>query len=304
MRCAPIALFTYNRVSHTKNTIEHLLQNHLASNSDLYVYSDAAKYPKDEEQVSEIREYVSQLKGFKSVTKKFQTTNKGLARSIIEGVNEIVQNHDTIIVLEDDLITSVNFLTYINKALEFYTPENTWSISGYSPVIKRPENYAFDTYLAYRNCSWGWATWKENWEKTDWNVKDFNSFIKDPNQRDKFNRGGNDLSIMLLKQQEKQIQSWSIRFNYASFQYNLPTVYPFFSMVNNMGTDGTGTNMKRSNKFNSNYTKSNIANIFCPEDLIHPQIQRDFKLFYNTSLQRKIINWYKINKYISQRTTK
>ena len=43
-RClAPVILFTYNRPEHTKRTIQALAANELAEETDLYVFSDAAK---------------------------------------------------------------------------------------------------------------------------------------------------------------------------------------------------------------------------------------------------------------------
>ncbi len=294
MKYAPIVLFTYNRLSHTKSTVEHLQKNELAKESDLFIFSDGPKTEKDESSVKQVRNYLNKVDGFKTITKIFHSSNKGLANSIIKGVSEILQNHNTVIVLEDDLSAGVNFLSYMNAALGFYNPNTIWCISGYNHDMKIPSNYKYDTYLAYRSCSWGWATWKQNWEKTDWDVKEFNSFIRNKDLQKKFNRGGNDVSVMLLKQQQAKIHSWAIRFNYASFKNNLPTVYPCYSFINNIGTDGTGTNMRKSNKYTSNYKKINTIESFCPDDLIDAEIQKRFKSFYDTSIQRKIINWYKI----------
>ena len=43
MKLAPIALFVYNRPEHTRQTVEALLKNELASESDLFIFSDAEK---------------------------------------------------------------------------------------------------------------------------------------------------------------------------------------------------------------------------------------------------------------------
>jgi hypothetical protein len=40
---APIVIFAYNRPKHLKVTIEYLKKNDLASESNLYIYCDAAK---------------------------------------------------------------------------------------------------------------------------------------------------------------------------------------------------------------------------------------------------------------------
>jgi len=40
---APIVLFVYNRPDHTRQTVEALQKNELAKESELFIYSDAAK---------------------------------------------------------------------------------------------------------------------------------------------------------------------------------------------------------------------------------------------------------------------
>ena len=40
---APIVLFVYSRLEQTKETVNALINNLLASESDLYIYSDGAK---------------------------------------------------------------------------------------------------------------------------------------------------------------------------------------------------------------------------------------------------------------------
>ena len=42
-KTAPVILFTYNRPEHTRRTIEALAKNELAQDTELFVFSDAAK---------------------------------------------------------------------------------------------------------------------------------------------------------------------------------------------------------------------------------------------------------------------
>ncbi len=298
---APIVLFTYNRPYHTRKTIEALLKNTLAAESHLYVFSDEAKTSKHQEAVHLVRTYLKEVQGFKSVTLVFHNQNKGLATSIIEGVSEVLKSNEKVIVLEDDLETSPHFLDYMNGALNHYSPDKIWSIAAYSPNIQIPSNYPYNTYLAHRNCSWGWATWKKNWENTDWEVNDFKDFFTYKNKRQQFERGGNDLSVMLLKQQKQIIHSWSVRFNYAAYKNNLPTAYPRKSYINNLGVDGSGTNMKKSGKYNSELISELSTDFrFCPDDVINDEIAYRFKQFYNTSMYRSIINWFKKQKMLQE----
>lgn len=67
-----------------------------------------------------VRSYLRTVQGFKSINIIESSINKGLARSIVEGVSQVVSQYGKVIVLEDDLITSPNFLHFMNQALDFY----------------------------------------------------------------------------------------------------------------------------------------------------------------------------------------
>jgi len=62
--------------------------------------------------------------------------------------------------LEDDLVTSPYFLTYMNEALEFYEKiDKIYSITGYnlpSSSLKIPSQYKNDVYFNPRPMSWSW----------------------------------------------------------------------------------------------------------------------------------------------------
>ena len=59
MTLAPIVLFVYNRIEHTKKTIEALQKNTLANQSELFIYSDASKDKINNTKVKIIRDYIN-----------------------------------------------------------------------------------------------------------------------------------------------------------------------------------------------------------------------------------------------------
>lgn len=293
---APIVLFTFNRPEHLCKTIDALKKNNISKESCLYIFSDNYKKEEDKIKVEQVRNYTKNISWFKNITIFESDKNKGLACSIIDGITQILKTHDRVIVLEDDLIVSEFFLTFMNKALNFFLNRNDiFSISGYCPPIEIPEYYNDDIFLFQRNNSWGWATWKDRWESVDWNVSDFKDFIKNRKLRDKFNLQGNDVTAMLLKQMTKKINSWSIRFNYSCFKQNKLNVYPKHSLIENIGSDGSGSHVKKTNKFivKTAEQEPEISNI----NLTDKIICRNFKKYYDTSLYRKIINLIKIAVY-------
>ena len=55
---APILLFVFNRPDHVRRTVEALQRNTLAAESILYIYSDAARTPEQQDAVGEVRRYI------------------------------------------------------------------------------------------------------------------------------------------------------------------------------------------------------------------------------------------------------
>lgn len=236
----PIALFTYARQLHVRKTVEALLRNPEAEQHDLIVFSDAARSQEDEVAVKEVRSYLSTIKGFRSVTIYHRAYNFGLAKSIIEGVTEILENHDSVIVLEDDIVTSPYFLTYMNDALKrFKNDDRVISIHGYVYPTKEKLPEAF--FMKGADC-WGWATWKRGWDFFNPNGE---MLIKELERRGlikefDFN-GAYSFSKMLRNQIQGKNDSWAVRWHASAFLAGKLTLYPGRSLVHNIGNDSTGS---------------------------------------------------------------
>jgi hypothetical protein len=295
MRHTPIVLFTYKRLDTLRKTVESLKANSLANSSDLIVYSDGLKSSKDEISIAEVRAYLKTIRGFKTITIHESLTNKGLANSIIEGVTEVINQYGKVIVLEDDLIVSQNFLVFMNTALGFYIDEaEIFSIAGYSIPINCNHSDS-DVYFTSRSSSWGWATWKDRWSSIDWEVKDYSGFKKDKTLRQNFNKMGSDMSQMLDRQMQGKINSWAIRWCYHQFKYDLFSAHPFTSKIVNIGfnsPDATNTKEKfhRYQTQIDNDEKTEFR--FSKDYQLEPKIIHQFTKPYSiiSRIKYKIIN--------------
>lgn len=244
-RFAPIILFTYKRLDALKYTVAALQQNFYASDTELFIFSDAAKTENEEKSVEEVRSYLKTISGFKNVYISESKKNKGLSKSIIEGVSKIFEQHNRVIVLEDDLVTSKNFISFMNQGLDFYEQDQrVFSIAGFSYIIKGLTEQ--DIYFTKRAESWGWASWKDRWNNIDWEVKGYEVFKKDTRQRRAFNRMGSDMAGLLDKQMNGNIDSWAIRWCYHQFLHNKFTVFPGVSKVVSIGYTKEATHTKNT----------------------------------------------------------
>ena len=239
---APIVLFVYNRPWHTRKTLEALSRNTLADQSQLFVFSDGPKENANEndlQMINEVRTLVTEKDWCKSLVLLESTKNKGLATSIIEGVTSIVNEYGKIIVLEDDIITSVGFLKYMNEALLLYEQDDkVMHISGYMyPLEIVPE-----TFFTKTTSCWGWSTWASSWSFFEKNAKKQIPLLSEKWKEFTYDFSCNSFKDQLEKNLEGKIDTWAI-FWYASVFLNGGlALHPYPSLVQNIGFDGTGLN--------------------------------------------------------------
>lgn len=245
---APLVLFVYNRAWHTEQTINALLNNKLSSESEIFIYSDAAKNDAALSDVKEVRDYIDTIKGFKKVTIIKRERNWGLANSIIDGVTELCNKYGRVIVLEDDLETSPYFLNYMNSALSFYQDnENVMHISGCKyPVEPFGKD---DTFFLRIPLCWGWATWKRAWSRFDKNI-----FVMKKFDRKMIKHFNFDGSYNYWKQLELnksgEIDTWFIFWYAALFLNDGLALFSTKSLVRNIGFDNSGTHCLETNMYN------------------------------------------------------
>jgi glycosyltransferase involved in cell wall biosynthesis len=278
---APVALFTYKRPEHTKATLDALVRNTLASKTEIVVYCDGPKKEKDHLPVEKVRRLVRDISGFRSVHIIEREKNIGLAESIISGVTDIFETHESVVVIEDDLVTSPNFLEYMNAALSHYKNDpKAFSIGAYNfprKTMPIPTNYPWDTYASIRCCSWGWATWADRWRRVDWEMGYFHAFMLDQVAQKAFDKGGPDMTAMLKLQHEGRIDSWAIRFCYAHYANRMHCIYPVKTLVSNIGLDNTGSHCgvdpRREHK---RVDEKWMPQSFCPGGYIDPKLVSNF----------------------------
>ena len=242
---APIILFVYNRPLHTQKVLDALANNKLSESSQLYVFSDGPKLNisnKILDEINKIREIIRSETRFLKVHVYESEINKGLSKSIIEGVNLVFESHKNAIILEDDIVPEIGFLKYMNDALLMY--ENIDEVG-----CIHAWNYTFNknlitksTFLLKGADCWGWATWKNSWDLFESDGIKLYEQINSAKLNYAFDRNGTiPFCKMLLDQIEGKNDSWAIRWHASLFLLNKFCVQPKYPIVKNIGFDGTGT---------------------------------------------------------------
>ncbi len=237
-----IALFAYNRPEHTRKTLKALQNNWGFDPSLLHVFCDGAKRERDIPLVEETRQTVADVTGGQSKI-TLREENWGLSKSIINGVTELTEKFGSVIVVEDDLITSPQFLAYMTKALELYEQdERVMQISGYMFPVQIQSQSDFDAFFLPMTTSWGWATWRRAWRSFDPSMQGIDQLDNSAKLRFEFDLNGSyPYYKMLCRQRNGEINSFAIRWYLSVFLKRGLTLYPASSLVANIGFDGSGT---------------------------------------------------------------
>ncbi len=294
MRYSPIILFAYNRPIHLQRTLDALKKNKFADKSDLYVFADGAKNSEDEKNVNKVRDIIKDINGFRDVIVNYQNKNVGLRDAIINGVTQVINERNSVIVLEDDIITSPFFLEYMNSALNFSKGrDDIFSVTGFNYPINIPENYKLEFFLLYRASSLGWGTRKTTWNSFMNFNPDFSDFLNSKTLQTKFNIEGDDLTPMLKSQIIENNKSWVILWTFYHFQNNGFCLYPVKTLLRHIGED-TGTHKIDVRKINSAFDPNIKLKLeFKLDGALNTEIEKEVRRLFKLSIIRKIINIFK-----------
>ena len=240
----PVCLITYNRPEHARLTVEALKRNKLASETDLFIFSDAPGRTQDEQAVMETRAYLETVSGFKSVTIIKMDKNLGPFKMAVTAGRYACEHAEAFIWVEDDVQTHPNFLTYMNKALNFYRDNaRVAAVSGYtheSSMASALKQYPHDMLFSYAFHAFAWGTWKDRFLAIDWSMPGVKEYLSNMKQR----RRGRVLSWGHLRAasvaSRPESELWDIRFSYYMMQNDLVCAWPRYTYANNFGFDGSG----------------------------------------------------------------
>lgn len=240
---APIAFFAYNRPEHTRMALEQLSRANGANQATLYIFCDGPKagaLPEEQEKIEQVRKVARSQKWCREVIIREADNNLGLTRSIAEGITEVVNKHGTIIVVEDDILIGKHFLDYCNAALiQYANNEEVMHVGGFLYPSSKKFNAPFFTHHVL---VWGWATWKRAWNHFSLDTGTFISQLNSPEIVSNFNiKNKNGYYDFLMRQHNKEINTWDICWYASVFFNNGISLYPSSSIIQNIGIDSSGT---------------------------------------------------------------
>ncbi|MCX4339233.1 MAG: FkbM family methyltransferase [Lachnospiraceae bacterium] len=256
-------VFAYNRSEHLQQVLDGLQKNDGVDK--LYIFQDGLRCEAEREDW-EATQHVIQKITFCETVYELSKENKGLARSIVYGINKVFQENDAVIVLEDDCVPQPAFISFMKQCFEKYRDnDRVYSVSGYSWPIQLSKEDG-DIYFCGRISSWGWGTWRNRWQQ----YKQDNAIIKRiKNQQDaslNLAMWGTDLEDTVLGNIRGVNDSWAVYWALNVIERNGLCINPYKSLIKNIGMDGTGVHCGVTNRFDVSVEGTDSRQKFCLPD--------------------------------------
>ena len=157
-----VLFLVFNRPDTTAQVFEAIRK---AKPPRLYVAADGPRANRDGElqKVAKVREIATAVDWPCEVKTLFREENLGCKYAVSGGITWFFEHEEQGIILEDDCLPSQSFFWFCEALLRKHqNNQNIWIISGYNHFSGRLEE---DYYLCKQPGIWGWATWRDRWEK-------------------------------------------------------------------------------------------------------------------------------------------
>ncbi len=282
-----VVLFTYNRSKHTKLVLDALSQNDRKPDK-LFVFHDGKKNAEDDAEWNQVEEIIRDITWCNNEVVT-SLENKGLANSIVDGLNYVFRYYDAVVVLEDDCVSHPQFLSYMTDCLNLYQAEKrVWQIGASAWQIPIEPN-GYDVYFNQKTSSWGWGTWKDRWQYFERDYLLVKKIRADENAGKRLDTWGGNLLDMLEGNLTGRCDSWAVFWALKVIEKDGVCVSPYRSLINNIGFDASGTHGVKSRVYWDQRPLDDMSSMKYPEQIVIQKSTEDaFRIMtHKTTIQEK-----------------
>jgi hypothetical protein len=243
----PVLLIGYNRL---EKLIDRIVEVLSWQTSKLYISIDGGDDEKQQFYFDQIQILLKEKRSETPIVIIQRSHNLGLGKHLPLAVTEILENHDGVIVIEDDIKCSSQFYKEICIALTLHG-EKYMTIGGFSslPFKARrcPNKWRETKYFS----AWGWGVTQSSWRR-------YENTINQESYREKLNESEiwNSLSTSQKRTWLGRFQkvasgekiTWDFQMQFSSFSNGYLHLNSLFRICENVGfgdTRGTNTKSKR-----------------------------------------------------------
>lgn len=247
-----VLLIFFNRPDVLKETFAAIKE---ARPRKLYLAQDGPRPGnlEDKNLIEACRKIVEMIDWDCEVHTRYSEINQGCGMGPFSAINWVFQFEDEAIILEDDCIASASFFTFCDLMLERYrNDERIFMITGCNFELET-QNNKNSYFFGLSGTNWGWATWKRNWDKMDYNCswiesKDIVKHLKEMFKRESSSKYKRELryfeeTYRRLKSGEN-ISYWDVQWQAIRYLNHQLSIIPAKNLITNIGLGPTSTHAK------------------------------------------------------------
>lgn len=154
-----LIIYAFNRPHKLREVIE-ALRHQTIQPSQIIAFVDGQRYEAEHDAVQDC---VNQLHKVPNCTVYWREKNYGCAANIMLGIEQVIKDHESFVVLEDDVIPATGWYEALSMMLECYKNEPKVATVGSFPTVLRGklDQYPNDVFMTPRFSCWGWGSTAE-----------------------------------------------------------------------------------------------------------------------------------------------
>lgn len=278
----PVLILAYNRPSHLEKVLEAVVK----LGCKVTVAVDGPKNEADVFAQEAIRSVASSYNVERVIER---TSNKGLM-GVPFFINNFFSVNEFGAVLEDDILVSKAFLDACEAYYCAY-PSSKYVLCG-SSYGKRDSEKSNFFYVSKYNSCWGWACNSQTWEAFDpifqrygdWRKLQRKKILSVPSEEE-FKFWDHVYTTCMVR----PWQSWALRWQFSLLVNKIPSIMPYFNLVENIGFDGSGNSAPNDCP---GYYPREMDSVYSMPAVIDPSLRAEDDLDYQAFAQHysKIFN--------------
>jgi hypothetical protein len=255
----PVALFVFRRPETTRRVFDAISK---AQPTKLLLIADGPRPDRkgEAEACRQVREIVTRVDWPCEVFQNFSDTNLDCGDRIISGLDWVFSLVEEAIILEDDCLPDPSFFSFCQELLERYRGDRRIAYISGNNFVEKYTVLASSYYFSQIGGTWGWATWRSEWQRFDRYLSGWPDLKRDKILEEVFDR---PQAVKYLTRIFDQMYAdtppdvWDYQWLYAGLKSNSLAIVPRVNLVTNIGF-GEGSTHTTSENLRLMFAASSI----------------------------------------------
>ncbi len=278
----PVLFETFVRVDYARQVWDAIKE---AQPKKLYFYSNKGRAEKEGEveRNNEIRSWVKEIDWDCELHTWFREECVDVYTSLRGAISWLFENEEEGIILEDDCVPTKAFFSYVDQLIVKYRNDSrVWCISGDNFIKENLSGY--DYFFSNLHAMFGWASWRDRWEKINWDNLLIDEMLKQHIYYRLFKTREQaktkEKTLKDLRHFLETTKCWDYVFGLTIDQHRGVTIQPKIHLIHNIGIEGQHHKSGKASRYNCETNEISDVYVINSEPVfVYPDLEHDYKTY-------------------------